>query len=413
LPTSLPLAAGFPVAKVIILILQKNNHPADNPDAAALGMQILVFTLVAAAFTNVYITQPVLPVLQQEFQVSASQASLTMSAVIFGMAVANLPFGALADVVAVRWLILTGGFMVAGSGLVCALTQNFWLLVAARWLQGLFVPALTTCLAAYLAVQVPPARLNVVMGAYVSATVAGGLGGRLLGGFIHPPLHWRYAFVTAAVGVTAATVTAFWQLPPGRMLQRRRTDAAGFRHLLTDLSTLRLLFVPFGAFFVFSSTFNYLPFYLANPPFQASTQVITLFYLTYLVGIIIGPLAGRLSNRIGNGGAMMLGAACFAVALLATLVPAKIVIVAALLGICLGFFTIHAAAAGALNRRITSGQGKANSLYVLFYYLGGAAGISLNGHAYMRWGWPGVVGVGLFTLLLPTGIGWRERRLRS
>jgi YNFM family putative membrane transporter len=33
------------------------------------------------------------------------------------------------------------------------------------------------------------ARLNVAMGAYVSATVVGGLGGRLLGGYLHPPLH--------------------------------------------------------------------------------------------------------------------------------------------------------------------------------------------------------------------------------
>jgi len=373
-------------------------------------MQFLVFALVAAAFTNVYITQPVLPVLQEEFQISASKASLTMSAVIFGMAVANLPFGALADVVAVRWLILSGGLMVAGSGLVCALTPDFWLLVAARGLQGLFVPALTTCLAAYLAVRVPPDRLNVVMGAYVSATVAGGLGGRLLGGFIHPPLHWRYAFVTAAVGVAAAALAAFWRLPPDGQPRRRRRQAAGFRSLLTDPATLRLLLVPCGAFFVFSSTFNYLPFYLANPPFRASTQVITLFYLTYLVGIVVGPLAGRLSNRIGNGWSMITGAACFAAALAATLVPSKLVIVAALLGICLGFFTIHAAAAGALNRRLSSGQGKANSLYVLFYYLGGAAGISLNGQAYLRWGWPGVVGVGLVTLLLPAGIGWRERR---
>ncbi len=402
------------------LIFHKDiNRPAASPLGSApttwslpgadLSMQLLVFALVAAAFANVYITQPVLPVLQQEFGVSASRASLTMSAVIFGMALANLPFGALADMVAVRWLILSGGLMVAISGLICALTRDFWLLVAARWLQGLFVPALTTCLAAYLAANVPPARLNVVMGSYVSATVAGGLGGRLLGGFIHPPLHWRYAFVTAAVGVLAATLPAVLRLPAGHR-PRRTMTAHGFRQILADARTFRLLLVPFGAFFVFSSSFNYLPFYLAGPPFFASTQVITLFYLTYLMGIIIGPLAGRLSNRIGNGRAMMAGAAVFALALLATLVPIMLVIVLALLGICLGFFTIHAAAAGALNRLITSSQGKANSLYVLFYYLGGALGITLNGAAYNHLGWPGVVGVGILTLLLPGSIGWVEQQ---
>jgi len=39
--------------------------------------QTLVFGLVAAAFSTVYITQPVLPVLQQEFGVSPSLASYT------------------------------------------------------------------------------------------------------------------------------------------------------------------------------------------------------------------------------------------------------------------------------------------------------------------------------------------------
>jgi YNFM family putative membrane transporter len=373
-------------------------------------LQVIIFSLVVAAFTNVYITQPVLPVLQQEFGVSASQASLTMSAVIFGMALANLPFGAMVDIFPVRWLILIGSLVVAGSGLVCAATHDLWRLVGARWLQGLFIPSMTTCLAAYLAVNVPVERLNVAMGSYVSATVAGGLGGRLLGGFIHPPLHWRYAFVTASVALLAAALAAVLWLPEGRRSGRDRSEKISFLKFLSDTKVLRVLLVPFGAFFVFSASFNYLPFYLAGPPFGASTQVITMFYLTYLMGVIIGPLAGKLSNRIGNGGAMVGGAVVFSLALAATLIKSMLVIVLALVGICAGFFTIHAAAAGALNRRVSAGRGKANSLYVLFYYLGGSLGITLSGYAYSRMGWSGVVGLGVTMLFLPGGIGWWEKR---
>lgn len=373
-------------------------------------LQVMVFSLVAAAFTNVYITQPVLPVLQQEFGISASQASLTMSAVIFGMALANLPFGALADIFSVRWLILSGSLVVAGSGLVCAITHDFWRLVMARWLQGLFIPSMTTCLAAYLAVNVPPERLNVAMGSYVSATVAGGLGGRLLGGFIHPPLHWRYAFFTASVGLLAAALAAILWLPEGKRPGRNVGENVNFINFLSDIHVVRILLVPFGAFFVFSSSFNYLPFYLTGPPFNASTQVITMFYLTYLMGVLIGPLAGKLSNRIGNGEAMLGGALVFGLALLVTLIQSLLVIVLALVGICAGFFTVHAAAAGALNRRVSAGRGKANSLYVLFYYLGGSLGITLSGYAYALMDWAGVVCLGVTVLLLPGGIGWWERK---
>ena len=153
--------------------------------------QALVFLLVASAFTVVYITQPVLPVLEKEFNVDARSASLSISMVIFGIAIANLPFGSLADRYPIRPIIAAGGSVIAITSLVCALTHHFALLIGARFLQGLFIPPLTTCIAAYLAQSLPSARLNVVMGSYVAATVAGGLGGRLLGGWLHPPLHWR------------------------------------------------------------------------------------------------------------------------------------------------------------------------------------------------------------------------------
>jgi len=59
-------------------------------------LQITVFTLVSAAFTNIYITQPVLPVLQNEFSADMVVVSLTVSAVILGIACSKTPH-ALAD----------------------------------------------------------------------------------------------------------------------------------------------------------------------------------------------------------------------------------------------------------------------------------------------------------------------------
>ena len=176
------------------------------------GLQASVFALVSAAFTTIYIIQPVLPIIQQSYRVSASQASVTISAVIFGITLANLPFGALADRWNIRPIILIGGLMVVCGNMLCALTGNFQGLVAARFVQGLFIPALTTCLAAFLSRHLPPQRLNVVMGTYVSATVAGGLGGRLLGGLFYPAVSWRWAFVAAAVLVAVACGAAWYWL---------------------------------------------------------------------------------------------------------------------------------------------------------------------------------------------------------
>ena len=373
-------------------------------------LQATVFSLVAASFTNIYITQPVLPVLRTEFGADMVLVSFTVSAVILGIALSNLPFGALADRLPIRPIILTGGVAVALGGLLCALTQSLWVLIGARFAQGIFIPALTTCLAAYLARTLPAERLNVVMGSYVAATVVGGLGGRLLGGLIHPPLHWRYAFVSAALLILIATLAALRSLPPGRCERKNAVPAPGFRALLRRGELLRIYCCAAGSFAVFSSVFNYLPFRLAAPPFAFSTEATTLLYLTYVVGIVMGPTAGRMSNCFGSGATLIGGTVVFAGALALIRLPWVGAVVLGLLGICAGFFTVHAAAVGALNRRLAGGQGRANALYVLFYYLGGWLGITGSGLAYRQGGWGAVVALCGLLLSVPFAVGWIERR---
>jgi YNFM family putative membrane transporter len=69
---------------------------------------------------------------------------------------------------------------------------------------------------------------------------------------------------------------------------------------------------------------------------------------------------------------------------------------------------LHAAAAGSLNRRLAVGRGRANSLYVLFYYLGGSVGITVSGHAYGRGGWRWVVAIGVLMLCITFAAGIAE-----
>lgn len=104
------------------------------------------------------------------------RVSFSVSAVILGVAIANLRFGLLADKLHSKPIMLIDGVFVAAGGLVCAVTKNLLILIGARFVQGIFIPPLTICLAAYLARTLPVARLNVVMGSYVSATVVGGMG---------------------------------------------------------------------------------------------------------------------------------------------------------------------------------------------------------------------------------------------
>jgi YNFM family putative membrane transporter len=382
-------------------------------DSSYLRLQIIVFSLVTASFTNIYITQPVLPVLRQEFAADMVSVSFTVSAVILGMALSNLPFGFLADRLPIHPIILAGGLFVAFGGFACAVTKDLWLLIGARFVQGLFIPALTTCLAAYLAKTLPPGRLNVVMGSYVSATVLGGMGGRFLGGWIHPPLHWRYAFVSASLLILVATFSALRALPHTPVSVEQQEKPIGFLELLKRWEYLRLYFCAAGSFAIFSSIFNYLPFRLTAPPFRFSTELTTLVYLVYIVGIFMGPISGRISNRFGSGHTLLGGAVILGGSLALILIPEIVAVVLGLLGICTGFFAIHAAAVGSLNRKLSRGHGRANALYVLFYYMGGWLGITGAGFAYRLGGWSAVVCSGLLLLIIPLIAGMGERKIRN
>ncbi len=377
-------------------------------------IQIAVFALVSASFTNIYMTQPVLPVLEAEFGVSPVQVSFTVSFVIMGIVLSNLFFGYLSDRHPIQPILLLGGFFVAMGGAICALTHEFNLLVAARLLQGLFIPALTTSLAAWLARTLPSERLSVVMGSYVSATILGGLGGRLLGGWIHPPLHWRYAFFSAAALIVITTLLAVCMLP-----KTNKEDVAAARNsngketytsLLKRKELLLIYACGAGSLLIFSPVFNYLPYRLSHPPFNLPTEVITLVYLVYVLGIFLGPLAGRMSSRIGGGSMLIFSSAILGTSLMLLLLPSITAVIIGLLGVCAGFFSMHTVAVVLLNRKLTCSHGKANALYVLFYYTGGWLGITGAGFAYEYAQWKGVITFLLSFLIIPFTVGCLEKK---
>src|SRR4026208_1771076 len=85
--------------------------------------QALVFLLVASAFTVIYITQPVLPVLESEFGVDARTASLSVSMAILGIALATRPFGMIPDRYPIKPIVVIGGGIFSKTSPGCAVTD--------------------------------------------------------------------------------------------------------------------------------------------------------------------------------------------------------------------------------------------------------------------------------------------------
>ncbi|WP_156792317.1 MFS transporter [Desulfotalea psychrophila] len=341
--------------------------------------QLPIFALIASAMSNIYIAQPILPLLQEEFQVSIILASMTVSAVVLGLATASLPLSFFAEKIDLKKIILTGGCGIACTGFICSLTHNFWLFIAARALQGFFVPFISTCLATYLAQTTPIKNLKVVMGIYISATVVGGMSGRLICGWIYAP-HWRYAFLTMALLTLFLSAFVYRKLP--RCSPKKAETSVPLISLLNRWDLIRIYLCASVVFAIFSASFTYFPYRLTHAPFALSTQKMTSLYLFYSMGIIMGPISGQISTRIGAGRTIVIGSVILGMSLLLTLSNNLMITAAGILLLCTGFFTIHSVAVGLLNYKLSRGQGYGNALYVLFYYLGGWIGITSFGFIY-------------------------------
>ena len=127
----------------------------------------------------------------------------------------------------------------------------------------------------------------------------------------------------------------------------------------------------------------------------------------------MGPTSGRISNRFGSGCTLLGGSVILGGSLALVLIPSITAVWLGLFGISTCVFTTHAAAVGSRNRKLSKGQGRANALYVLFYYTGGWLGITGSGFAYRLGGWSAVVCSALFLLIIPLSTGTGERKISN
>lgn len=367
------------------------SQPAPSPPTRRETWALQAGTVVA--YADMYVTQPILPVLSREFGVGPARAGMTVSAVVLAIAGASTFYGPLADALGRRRVIAAALGLLALATAACALAPSLPALVALRALQGLFVPGMTAVSVAYAGDRWGAVELRAVVGGLIGASVVGGLVGRVGAGAITAHADWRTAFVVFAV------ITALAAIGVGRELSPLRTSppsglGAAWRGLADHLRNRRLIgayLVGATMFFGWIGLFTYLPYLLSAPPFNLSTGLVSSVFLVYAVGVVVSPLAGRLSMRVAPTRLVAFGLTVEAIGLLATLHASLATIIVGLLLVVAGTFTAQAVVPAFVNQQARRDKGGASALYLTFYYLGGTLGSLLPGLAWERWGWPGVL----------------------
>ena len=354
-----------------------------------------LYSAAVVVFSDMYLTQPILPLLSREFAVSPTTAGLSVSVVVLLIALASMSYGPISDAVGRKVVMVASCTGLALPTLLCAFATSFDSLLILRALQGLCIPGVTAVAVAYLGDLVEPPALGRAIGSWIAANVAGGLTGRVASGLIADQFGWRAVFVCFGVLTLLCAVLMAVALPRDAPSTHHGWFHA-YRGMLAHLRDRRLAgaFLVGGAlFFGFIGIFTYLPYYLMSAPFFLSSRLVALAYVSYVAGVVTSPVAGHLSVSIPRRVIIGGGLAIAILGIVLTVVPVLPVIVTSLFVLCSGMFTAQAVAPALVNSRARHGKGSVGALYLMSYYLGGTLGAILPGFAWQRFGWHGVAAI--------------------
>jgi len=343
----------------------------------------------ACAFFGLYATQPLLPLLEHVFRAGEVAVSLTVTAGTVGVALAAPFVGALADRIGRKRVIVFSALLLSATALLSATSPTLPVLIAWRFLQGLATPGVFAVTVAYINDEWRDEGTGAAMSAYVSGTVLGGFTGRLVAGLAASAFGWRASLL--AVGVLCAVGTIAMQawLPAEHAHAREQpmdTRVAALRHLRNPRLAATYA-AGFCVLFTLISTFTYITFHLAAPPYRLRAAALGSLFFVYLVGATVTQVAGRWIDHYGHRITLALAVGIGVSGILLTVAPSLWLIVAGLALACSGVFISHAAATTYIGSIAEHDRALAVGLYVMFYYAGGSAGAAIPGFLWPYGGW--------------------------
>ncbi len=356
-------------------------------------------------FANVYLTQPLLPTFVETFHISELQAGWSFTITTLTLGISLLFYGPLSDAFGRKNLMLFSMTGVVLTTFMLSQTQSYNMLLVWRGLQGLCLGGLPAIAIAYMSDEFKHKAMLLAVGFYISGNTIGGIGGRLIGGFVGEWLGWSEAFLVMTLVSFILLMLFAMLLPASRYFIPKKVTPVAMLvqlgvHLKNPLLLLAYLIGGFN-FFIFINQYSFVTFLLADAPYHLSPSWLGLLFLTYLSGTIGSALSGRIAQQIAQPVCMVIGIVILMVGSLVTLIPSIWGIISGFLISAFGFFFAHSTISSWVSHKAVQAKASASSLYLLFYYLGASCG-GFYLQPFWEWaGWLGVV-VGSLVVLAMT-----------
>jgi predicted MFS family arabinose efflux permease len=382
----------------------------DTPAIASRGKIIMMAIVAGAVITNIYCTQPILPLIASGMRVNLATVDLVAGAALLGFATGLALLLPLGDRFDRRKLVLGQIAFAFGFAIAAALAPGIWLLIAASYCLGV-VSCVPQQLVPFAAVMSLPSERGRNVGTVVSGIMVGILVGRTISGVVGAAYGWRAVYGLAALFMIPVWIAAASFLPRGlpttdlsygRLLASLWPLARDNRPIRESMIVQALLWACFNAFWVNLAAL------LANGPRHLSSAWAGGFGLIGAAGALAASLSGRASDRLGPRTviAASIGFVTLAYVLLfgaeSSLTLLVIGVVVLDIGVQSGLVS-NQTRAFAVDPKA---QGRINSLYMTATFSGGAIGVMISGWLMTRFGWTGIVVLGLALALVASAIHW-------
>lgn len=261
-----------------------------------------------------------LPTLGDAFAVPPAQAQWIVLAYLLTVTVVVVGAGRLGDMLGRRRLLAAGLALYALGALLCTAAPSFWLLAAARTVQGAGAATMLAHAMALAGDAIPRAQLGRAMGLLGTMSAVGTASGPLCGGLLIAWADWRAIFLVSGLAAAATFILARRVLPAegDAVKETQATLNQNGRAPLLDLTLFRqpglraALIASLLVSTVMMATLVVGPYYLSHDLAFDPAAVGLMIGAGPLVSAIAAAPAGRAVDRFG---AAAMAAAGLAVAL--------------------------------------------------------------------------------------------------
>jgi predicted MFS family arabinose efflux permease len=248
--------------------------------------------------------------LMKELTISTSQFGAVVSAYAFSAGIAGLLTAGFADKFDRKKLLLFfySGFII--GTFLCGIAPDYNFLLMARIVTGLFGGVISSISFAIITDLFKMEVRGRVMGFVQMAFAVSQVMGIPVGLLLANNFGWHSPFMMIVVLAALTGILIFIKMKPVADHLKIKSDRNAFQHLFKTLSTPNYLRGFMATILLATGGFMLMPF---GSAFSISNLGLTqnqlpiLYFITGIFSMILGPLSGRLSDKIGKYNMFVVG----------------------------------------------------------------------------------------------------------